>query len=171
MSLLRRWRTTVVLLEEGTKRCSLSRVVRSRYVSCRPSPRFVPQLSITRSGGAASHLAIPGTAKMEYLTDNVGRAWADAGRRGAPTNARCEHRPMTNGPVIDRAKPAPLIGAVVILISLGAALVSSRANEPNESDDKQSSGAAAARALLQSLPEAKRTKAKLSFDSPERTNW
>lgn len=78
---------------------------------------------------------------------------------------------MTNGPTIDRAKPAPLIGAVVIFVSLGAGLMSSRANEPDESDGKQSSGAAAARALLQSLPEAKRTQAELSFDSSERTNW
>jgi Protein of unknown function (DUF3500) len=49
--------------------------------------------------------------------------------------------------------------------------MSSRANVPNESDDKQSSGTAAARALLQSLPEAERTQAQLSFDSYERTNW
>ena len=47
----------------------------------------------------------------------------------------------------------------------------SRANEPDESDDKRSSGTAAAGALLQSLPEAKRTQAQLSFDSSERTNW
>jgi hypothetical protein len=78
---------------------------------------------------------------------------------------------MTDRPTIDRAKPAPLIGAVVIFVSLGAVLMSSRANEPNESDDKQPSGAAAARELLQSLPEAKLTQAKLPFDSSERTNW
>jgi hypothetical protein len=71
---------------------------------------------------------------------------------------------------IEGGKPAPLIGAVII-ISLGAALMSSRANEPNENDDKQSSGIAAANTLLQSLPEAKRTQAQLPFDSSERTNW
>src|SRR5687767_13866809 len=75
---------------------------------------------------------------------------------------------MTSGLTI---KPAPLIGGVVIFVGLGAALMSSRANVPNESDDKQSSGTAAARALRQSLPEAWRTQAKLSFDSSERTNW
>ena len=48
--------------------------------------------------------------------------------------------------------------------------MSSRANEPTESDDK-SSGATAARALLQSLPQARRAQAQLPFDSPERTNW
>lgn len=48
--------------------------------------------------------------------------------------------------------------------------MSSRANEPNESEENQV-GTAAAHALLQSLPEAKRTQAKLSFDSSERTNW
>ena len=78
---------------------------------------------------------------------------------------------MTNRPTMDRAKSAPLIGAIVIFVSLGSALISSRANEPNESDDEQSSGAAAAHALLQSLPEAKRKQAKSSFNSSERTNW
>jgi hypothetical protein len=78
---------------------------------------------------------------------------------------------MTNRLTIHCGKPAPLIGAVVIFVSLGAVLMSSRANEPNESDDKQPSGAAAARELLQSLPEAKLTQAKLPFDSSERTNW
>ena len=78
---------------------------------------------------------------------------------------------MTIGLTFKGAKPAPLIGAVLILASLGVVLMSSHANEPNESDDKQSSGTDAARALLQSLPEAKRTHAKLSFDSSERTNW
>ena len=73
--------------------------------------------------------------------------------------------------LLNRAKLAPLIGAIVIFVGLGAALMSSRANEPNDSDDKQSSGTMAARALLQSLPQAKRTQAKLSFDSSERTNW
>ena len=48
--------------------------------------------------------------------------------------------------------------------------MSSRANEPNGSDDEQSSGAAA-QALLQSLRETKRTQAQLPFDSSERTNW
>src|ERR1043165_5954373 len=66
---------------------------------------------------------------------------------------------------------AALIGAVVIFVRLGAALMSSRANEPNGNDDEQSSGTAAARALLQSLPEAKRKQAELPFDSSERTNW
>jgi len=78
---------------------------------------------------------------------------------------------MTNGLTNNRAKPMLLIGAVAILVSLGAALMSSRANVPNGSDDKRSSGTEAARALLQSLPEAKRTQAKLSFDSSERTDW
>jgi hypothetical protein len=78
---------------------------------------------------------------------------------------------MTKRRTINCLKPAPLIGAVVILIGLGAALISSRAAAPNESDDKRSSGTAAARALLQSLPEAKRTQARLSFDSSQRTNW
>jgi hypothetical protein len=54
----------------------------------------------------------------------------------------------------------PLIGAVVILFSLGAA-----------SDGERPSGATAARALLQSLPQEKRTQAHLPFDSSERTNW
>lgn len=75
---------------------------------------------------------------------------------------------MTNGLTI---KPVLLIGAVVILFSLGAAFMSSRANEPNESNDKRSSGTAAARALLELLPAAKQTQAKLPFDSSERTNW
>jgi hypothetical protein len=61
--------------------------------------------------------------------------------------------------------------AAVIFVSLGTALVSNSANAPSESDDMGSSGAAAARSLLQSLPEAKRTQARLSFDSSERTNW
>ena len=57
-----------------------------------------------------------------------------------------------------------IVGALVFVSLSGA-------NEPNQSDDNRSSGTAAARALLQSLPEAKRAEAKLSFDSPERTNW
>lgn len=73
--------------------------------------------------------------------------------------------------MIKRVSPGLLIGAVVTFISLGAALMSSRANMPNESDDKPSAGTAAARALLQSLPEARRTQANLSFDSSERTHW
>jgi len=77
---------------------------------------------------------------------------------------------MTNGLTNNRARLV-LVGAVAIVVGLGAALMSSRANVPNESDDKRPSGAAAARALLQSLPEAKRTQAALSFDSPERTSW
>src|SRR5688572_24219933 len=76
---------------------------------------------------------------------------------------------MTIGLTINRSKPVLLLGAVVII--LGAALMSSRANEPNDTDDAKSSGTAAARALLESLPEAKRTQAKLAFESPERTNW
>jgi hypothetical protein len=67
-------------------------------------------------------------------------------------------------------KPAPLIGAVVIIVSLGAAFMSNGANEPDESDGHQS-GAAAARALLQSLPEQRRAQAQLPFYSPERTKW
>lgn len=78
---------------------------------------------------------------------------------------------MTNGLTINGAKPALRIGAAIIFVSLGAALMSSGANVPDDSDDKQSSGTAAARALLQSLPEAKRAQANLSFDSSERTNW
>jgi hypothetical protein len=78
---------------------------------------------------------------------------------------------MIIGRMIKGAKPALLIGAAVILVSLGAALMSSRANESDGSDDKQSAGTAAARALLQSLAEAKRAQAQLPFDSPERTNW
>jgi hypothetical protein len=57
-------------------------------------------------------------------------------------------------------KSAPLIGAVVIFVSLGAA-----------GDASQSSGAAAARAFLQSLPDARRARAQLPFDSPWRTKW
>jgi hypothetical protein len=72
---------------------------------------------------------------------------------------------------MNSAKPAPFIGAVVIFASLGAAFMSSRANEPNESSDKQSSAATAARALVQSLPEVGRTQAQLPFDSSERTKW
>lgn len=49
--------------------------------------------------------------------------------------------------------------------------MSSRANEPNESNDEQPAAATAARALLQALPEDKRTQTQLPFDSPERTNW
>ncbi|MFC4308730.1 DUF3500 domain-containing protein [Steroidobacter flavus] len=64
-----------------------------------------------------------------------------------------------------------LIGAVVILVSLGAALMSSHANVPDESEEKRSSGTAAARTLLKALPEAKRAQAQLPFDSSERTNW
>jgi hypothetical protein len=55
-------------------------------------------------------------------------------------------------------KPAPLIVAVAIFASLGAAL-------------DQSSGTAAARAFLQSLPDARRTQAQLPFASSHRTNW
>jgi Protein of unknown function (DUF3500). len=77
---------------------------------------------------------------------------------------------MINGLTINRARPV-LLGAVAIFVSLGAALMSSRANEPSESDDKQSSGTGAAGALLQSLPDAQRSRAKLPFDSSERTNW
>ena len=60
------------------------------------------------------------------------------------------------------------LGTVVIILSLGAAQMSSRANE---TDDKQSPGEAAASALLQSLPDAERAQAQLPFDSPERTKW
>ncbi len=63
------------------------------------------------------------------------------------------------------------LGSVVILVSLAAALMSSRANVPDDSDTRQSSATAAARALLQSLPNARRTRAQLPFDSSERTNW
>ena len=72
---------------------------------------------------------------------------------------------------MNSAKPAPSIGAVVIFASLGAAFMSSRANEPNESNGKQSSATTAARAFVQSLPEVRRTQAQLPFDSSERTNW
>ena len=61
-------------------------------------------------------------------------------------------------------------GALVFFVSLGTALMSSSANAP-ESDDMQSPATKAARALLQSLPEPKRTKTTLSFDSSERTRW
>jgi hypothetical protein len=63
------------------------------------------------------------------------------------------------------------IVAVVVSVSVGAVLMSSRANEPDASDDKRSSGTAAAQALLEALPEAKRRQAQLSFESSERTNW
>jgi hypothetical protein len=63
------------------------------------------------------------------------------------------------------------IGAVVITVSLGAALMSNRADDANQGDEKQSPGAEAASALLKSLPDARRTQAQLPFDSPERTNW
>ncbi|HKS56196.1 MAG TPA: DUF3500 domain-containing protein [Steroidobacteraceae bacterium] len=63
------------------------------------------------------------------------------------------------------------LGTVVIVLSLGAAQMSSRANETDGSDDKQSPGVAAASALLQSLPDAERAQAQLPFDSPERTKW
>ncbi|MDY6948389.1 MAG: DUF3500 domain-containing protein [Pseudomonadota bacterium] len=76
---------------------------------------------------------------------------------------------MTHGLTFDRPRGGLLIGAVVLFISSGAALMSSRADTPDESE--QPGGAAAARALLQSLPETKRAQAKLSFDSRERTNW
>src|SRR5262245_35386428 len=66
---------------------------------------------------------------------------------------------------------ASQVGVVIILISLGAALMPSRANEPDGSGDKQSPGTVAARELLQSLPQAKRAQAELPFDSPERANW
>jgi len=78
---------------------------------------------------------------------------------------------MTIGLTTKGAQSAPLIGAAVIFVSLGAALMSSRANEPNKDDDERSSGTAAARALLQSLEQAKRTQAQLPFDSSERMNW
>ena len=77
---------------------------------------------------------------------------------------------MTNRLTGNRVNRASLIGAVVVFISLGAALMS-RANEPKDGDDKQSSGTEAARALLQSLPEGQRAQARLSFDSSERTKW
>jgi hypothetical protein len=78
---------------------------------------------------------------------------------------------MTNRLTTNSVRRASLIGAVVISVAFGGALLSSRANESNQSDEKPSAGTAAARALLQSLPEAKQTQAQLSFDSPERTNW
>jgi hypothetical protein len=65
----------------------------------------------------------------------------------------------------------PFIVAVVLSVSVGVVLMSSRADEPDASDDKRSSATAAAQALLQALPEAKRTQAQLSFESSERTNW
>jgi hypothetical protein len=65
----------------------------------------------------------------------------------------------------------PFIVAVVLSVSVGVVLMSSRADEPDASDDKGSSATAAAQALLQALPEAKRTQAQLSFESSERTNW
>jgi hypothetical protein len=72
---------------------------------------------------------------------------------------------------MNSAKPAPLIGAVVIFASLGAAFMSSDANEPTESEDQQSSATKAARAFVQSLSQVTRTQAQLPFDSPARTNW
>lgn len=78
---------------------------------------------------------------------------------------------MTTGLTNNGVQPVLLIGAGVIFVSLGAAFMSSRANVPNESVDQPPFGTAAARALLQSLPEAKRAQAQLSFDSSERTNW
>lgn len=78
---------------------------------------------------------------------------------------------MTNGLTTARTKPALLIGAFLIFTSLGAALMTSRANETNEREDKPSSGTAAAHTLVQSLPEAKQTRVRLPFDSSERTNW
>ena len=68
----------------------------------------------------------------------------------------------------DRAVPASLLGGVVVLATLGGALLSSRADEP---DEHLSAGTEAARALVQSLPEADQRKVKLPFDSPERTKW
>jgi len=63
---------------------------------------------------------------------------------------------------------AALVG-IIVGFGLGAALVASRANDPDE--DGGPAAATAAQALLQSLPEDKRREAQLPFDSPERTHW
>jgi hypothetical protein len=70
---------------------------------------------------------------------------------------------------MNSAKPAPSIGAVVIFASLGAAFMSSRANEPNERNDEQSSATTAARAFVQSLPEVRRWVDFLTVAFP--TSW
>src|SRR5262245_45056022 len=64
----------------------------------------------------------------------------------------------------------PAVGAVVICFALATILLSSRADE-SDSDANGAPGADAARALLKSLPQAKRTQAQLPFESAERTDW
>jgi hypothetical protein len=78
---------------------------------------------------------------------------------------------MTHELAITSTKSARLSGALVIFISVGAALMPTLANVADVSSGVQTPGTAAARALLQSLPEDKRKQAQLSFESSERTNW
>jgi Protein of unknown function (DUF3500) len=66
---------------------------------------------------------------------------------------------------------ATLLVFAVVGLGLGAVLVSSRANEPGEGGDEQPSATQAANALLESLPDSKRSEAWLPFDSSERINW
>jgi len=66
-----------------------------------------------------------------------------------------------------------IVGAIVMLATLGATLMSSRADETGKSQQKREpeSASDAANALLQALPQTTRTQVQLSFDSAERTNW
>ncbi|HKU17528.1 MAG TPA: DUF3500 domain-containing protein [Steroidobacteraceae bacterium] len=58
-----------------------------------------------------------------------------------------------------------------MLFLILVALMSNDASAHDEGDEQRTSGTAAAHAFLQSLPQAKRTHAQLSFDSSERTSW
>jgi hypothetical protein len=70
------------------------------------------------------------------------------------------------------AKRQAGIGAIVIVSVVGATLMSIRADDSKgATDEQESAGAQAARALLQALPDNKRSQAQLPFESGERTNW
>ena len=62
------------------------------------------------------------------------------------------------------------IGVIALAAIVGTALMSTRDSD-GANDEQPTSGAQAARSLLQALPENKRTQAQLPFESDERTEW
>lgn len=62
------------------------------------------------------------------------------------------------------------IGVIALAAIVGTALMSTPDSD-GANDEQPTSGAQAARSLLQALPENKRTQAQLPFESDERTEW
>ena len=62
------------------------------------------------------------------------------------------------------------IAVIALAAMVGTALMSTRDSD-GANDEQPTSGAQAARSLLQALPENKRTQAQLPFESDQRTEW